>query len=531
MFRALLAAIVMLACLHAPCAWAAEDPGNHWLDTSRNCGPLCLLFLDGYYGGGRDYESIVRLCPPKSHGTNLEELSQGASGSGYYTAAFRGTANQLTRLRYPAIVRYRLTDEEEASKRRTGDHFVVILGWNASQRAFRVFDPPASLASVPFVEVAGLFSGYGVVVGDRPLPPLEELLEPHWGWPWLGFVAGLSLTTFAIVWLGLRAPRSMAVGLAMATVCASGCGTDPPVVAALAKEGSQFDAGIISEGKAVKHRFRAYNTSDKPLRFERVESTCSCAKSIIGGQQTVKPGGFAEIEVEVDTRGLRGSQVRNFIVVTDGDGKSQFIKLELRAHVERPAEARPAAISVATVTSSEPFHRDVHVQLNRAELGRRFRGISSDNALVQVSLLEQLADRIDLRVALLAKRPPGTLRAAVRLAFDDPNFSELVIPVTGIVDGELRCTPARLLIQPANVFVVQRQKVRIESRNNRAFRILSVECPSGVELDSPLGDAAAVRHEAVFRVNDASTVKASEWITVRTDRADDAEVLLALDNL
>lgn len=69
------------------------------LDPGRACGPICLAFLDTYYGGNRSCPEIAKLCPSGPEGTSLEQLQSAARQLGYETLAFDSAAKRLEAFR------------------------------------------------------------------------------------------------------------------------------------------------------------------------------------------------------------------------------------------------------------------------------------------------------------------------------------------------------------------------------------------------------------------------------------------------
>lgn len=97
----------------------AENP--YALDGEKSCGPMCVGFLDRYFGGTRHYNEIVNLCPPGALGINLESAEAALQKLGYHTRTARLTAESLRDLRWPCII-------HEANGAGLG-HFVVCTRW------------------------------------------------------------------------------------------------------------------------------------------------------------------------------------------------------------------------------------------------------------------------------------------------------------------------------------------------------------------------------------------------------------------
>jgi hypothetical protein len=259
-----------------------HEPSPYWLDDGRSCGPLCLMFLDKYFGGSHDYRAITDVCPPGPEGTTLAELKHAAEQLGYYTLPFEGTAGQLTRLRYPAILQFR----SGANPQLTTDHFVAILGWDGASQKFDVFNPPGTLGEVSYGEVDKHFSGEGMLLFDAPLPPLKDILAPAPLWPLLTAAWTGSLLLLVLIWNKIRIPRcvrqfdyvttlrKVKTLLPIAACVLAGCEQPHPDSVAnsalIAEAEILFDAGEVLEGTLIKHVFQVVNNGDKPLRFKEL---------------------------------------------------------------------------------------------------------------------------------------------------------------------------------------------------------------------------------------------------------------------
>ena len=71
----------------------AEVPATpYWLDVTKNCGAMCLHFVNGLLGGEQNYVEIAALCPPGQDGVNLDAIATAAGKLGYQAAGFRARA-------------------------------------------------------------------------------------------------------------------------------------------------------------------------------------------------------------------------------------------------------------------------------------------------------------------------------------------------------------------------------------------------------------------------------------------------------
>ncbi len=168
--------------------------GNHGLleepygvDSFRACGPMCLCFLDHYYGHVRPYSEIMAICPPGPAGTTLQQLAQGASRLSLSGVPFRCTAARLRDLVHPAIL--------HLDRGSNGSHFVVAIGWSQERAKFSVFDPPNTLKEVSETWLTSQYSGNGLAI---VAPGTDESVDDLFRQP---RVSGLALLACGIGWM------------------------------------------------------------------------------------------------------------------------------------------------------------------------------------------------------------------------------------------------------------------------------------------------------------------------------------------
>lgn len=187
--KVLVHSCLVCALIVRPHAALAQDmlelePSPYSLDPNKACGPLCLAFLERYLGGSRTYAEVAGRCSPGAQGTTLRDLQRSASELGYSTLAFQASPEQLKRLPGPAILHLR---------GQTGNtHFVVLLNWDERTELFRLFDPPWTVADREERLLVSTFTGVGMLVGTKPLPPLRSALGPS-PYPPFWLVMGLCL--------------------------------------------------------------------------------------------------------------------------------------------------------------------------------------------------------------------------------------------------------------------------------------------------------------------------------------------------
>lgn len=233
--------------------------------------------------------------------------------------------------------------------------------------------------------------------------------------------------------------------------------------------------------------------------------------------------------VQRDTAALDGEFNNELVVVTDAkDPAFRAIKLTLSGNVIVPARPLPPSVLFGTVRPGDVANRKLQVALRLPGLHSAFRSAVSDNPAIQVELMRNNnPNELDFEVRMLKKKPTGALYATLRLSFDHPELEELSIPVLGMVQGDLVCTPNRFYVGSERRSMGSRYNMRIASQSEAPFRILSIDCPQGVEVkdDSPANGVPGETHFISFHV-DAMDEAPLEPIVVHTDRSGDQQVVV-----
>ena len=79
---------------------------------------------------------------------------------------------------------------------------------------------------------------------------------------------------------------------------------------------SSFDFGKLTQGEIAKHTFTIKNTGNKALVIKSIESSCGCTIAQLKNEK-IAPGESSSIEVEFNTNGLIGKQVKSITIIAD----------------------------------------------------------------------------------------------------------------------------------------------------------------------------------------------------------------------
>ncbi|MEN6486653.1 MAG: DUF1573 domain-containing protein [Syntrophobacteraceae bacterium] len=227
-----------------------------------------------------------------------------------------------------------------------------------------------------------------------------------------------------------------------------------------------FDFGEVMEGGEVEHDYIFTNTGKGPLQVTEVRPSCGC--TLAHFDRTVPPGGTGKITLKMNLKGFQGA-VKKTANVSSNDPANPRMVLTIQGTVKTIIDVRPSGtvafrglsdqIAPSTVEmtgNTQPFHitkmesnldEKVRYELETVQDGKQYR----------------------LKVANLLKR--GTYNGYIRCDTDLPAKPDIMIRVSGYIEGEISLKPQTLLVgrlaaqQPVRTGTVQVSSTRGKSFN------------------------------------------------------------------
>ncbi len=86
-------------------------------------------------------------------------------------------------------------------------------------------------------------------------------------------------------------------------------------------EQTQFDFGKMNEGQKVRTKFAFTNTGNKPLVIADAQGSCGCTVPE-WPRVPIEPGKSANIDVEYNSEGKRGEQLKTITVTTNTEPRT-----------------------------------------------------------------------------------------------------------------------------------------------------------------------------------------------------------------
>ena len=106
-------------------------------------------------------------------------------------------------------------------------------------------------------------------------------------------------------------------------------------------EEGKFDFGHFPAWENRTHTFILSNISQKPIKIQKVRSTCGCLIGRISAKE-ILPGNTMEIQTQIKANSVEGEFVKTIYVETDMP-EQRFVRLELRGEAQSLIEIKPAS--------------------------------------------------------------------------------------------------------------------------------------------------------------------------------------------
>ena len=130
---------------------------------AAECGLACLAMIMSFHGNRTEMSKLRQRWPVSLKGLTLVQLMDMASDVKMTARPLRLAVNELTKLRTPCILHWRL------------DHFVVLE--KARRSGIKVIDPAVGRQRLSYVEVSKWFSG--VAVELAPASEFTKVRKQH----------------------------------------------------------------------------------------------------------------------------------------------------------------------------------------------------------------------------------------------------------------------------------------------------------------------------------------------------------------
>ena len=235
-----------------------------------------------------------------------------------------------------------------------------------------------------------------------------------------------------------------------------------------------YNFGEMENTRDVDHTFILRNEGDLSLEIKQVRPSCGCTVASLS-QNTIPPGGQAEVTTRLSLRGRQGPQ-HKLITVYSNDPKTPSLALYLEGTALEQIRVQPSQLFFGRITTDSSVTSTVEITVQDTNLVKITK--LEPNPACLKATAESSADGRIIRL-LISTQPPigrGTLRGNVHVETDHPKYPAMDIAVSAFVVGDITYAPEELpvLEQPGPQAA---RTVLIRSETGKSFKIASVEVP------------------------------------------------------
>jgi hypothetical protein len=114
----------------------------------------------------------------------------------------------------------------------------------------------------------------------------------------------------------------------------------------------EHDFGDVNHGQSPSVELTCANTGDELLILEKVESSCGCAKSVVGSPK-IEPGASGKILAQVETLGMDPGRHSKTVHVFSNDPEHPRITLRLIFNVVRHVSVNPDILATCLLEAGK----------------------------------------------------------------------------------------------------------------------------------------------------------------------------------
>lgn len=192
------------------------------------------------------------------------------------------------------------------------------------------------------------------------------------------------------------------------------------------------DAGRVTQGERVVHRFDFRNAGGRELRLRDVRVSCDCAARIDAGD-VVPPDGTGAIELELSTLALSGAVQRTASVFSN-DPQTPVFQLQLIAVVEPRVAIEPRELYVGRVAPGTQATTEASIAFADGSDARAL-SVESEGTVAQPRWTSPAdpGNRRFFSVVIAPDAPTGPFVETIVIRTSHPDRPRIEVKVAGVV--------------------------------------------------------------------------------------------------
>ena len=228
-----------------------------------------------------------------------------------------------------------------------------------------------------------------------------------------------------------------------------------------------YDFGEKLEGTEVEHDYIVKNTGTANLIIDRVRTSCGC--TLAHFDREIPPGAEGKVTLKVNLKGFQG-KISKSATVSSNDPQNPEVTIKIDGTVMALIDVKPSA----NVIFRGMADQTPETVLDLSATSVPFHISSTDTNLTDhISYkLETVEDGKQYRVRVANQTKRGNYAGYIKLITDMPQKPDLLIRVSGFIEGEVSVKPQTILIGKLSAHQPERTgRVVVTSNRNKPFQI------------------------------------------------------------
>lgn len=257
------------------------------------------------------------------------------------------------------------------------------------------------------------------------------------------------------------------------------------------------DMGKVSEGDKVEVLFEVENPTDQAIAFTNIQTSCGCT-SPKDNPQNIAAGAKSQIRVVYDTTNKEGRHTRTVTVYTDEPGGAAYpLSFSAEAVAEVFLSEKMARFDEIVVGSTAGKRVDFISMTTPPTEIKAVTSPDSKLVLTKGEAVEYVHSdgrkgwRTPVTIEVPADYPVGPVSTMVSVATTHAKKSALQLSVSGVVVGNYKASPQRLMMGSTRPGDTKDLAVIVKSNSGKPFTIPKIELVDSV-LKQPTDATKAI---------------------------------------
>lgn len=234
-----------------------------------------------------------------------------------------------------------------------------------------------------------------------------------------------------------------------------------------------YDFGEVEQGEVVNHVYEFVNAGKKELNIQDVQTSCGCTAALLLNKN-IPPDGTGEVEVNLDTKGIRG-RITKTITVHSNDLEEPKVLLSMTGIVKQDIVLSPTQIYFGDIKRGEKVSKKLQIIDEKLDVSR-VDTIPSPYIMTHITKVQNEKEkRFEIEVALSPEIPLGLMEGKLIVYTNSKKRPMIEIPIVVHVKGDIKITPSQIFFGFVKKVEKSERKIEITTNGEKELKIEKVE--------------------------------------------------------